>query len=535
MVLLLFLVFMGGPVLAVMGKGLTEGMGAAFRAQSTWTLYRNTVVLGLSVTLVSSTLALLLAWAMVKARMADSPVIRLIWLVPFMAPPYLMSMGWILFMEPNGYLAQLAPALTGLEPHFFSLWGLVCIMSLHLFPIPFVPALEAIRSVMGKYDIPARAHGGDVRYRWRKIWLPLTGPAVIGSSMLVFVKTIGEFGTPLVFGSMVHFPVLTTAIYLKMTTWPINFHSAAQLSFLLLGTVFLAWLLHDGYLRRKTPFGVESVVAEAPGPRRWNGVWGHGFLWLLGLVSMGIPIGSLVLTSALRVQGIGVHWSNLSWLHYRHIFRLGGDAMTAMSNSLELGAVAATLVVAVSILLAIWSRFYRDWGMRLTEWLGWLPNAIPDVLLAIGLILFWNSPKWPMSPYETPAILVIGFGVVLFPFAYGYIRVALSRLSPTVWEAALTHQATRWQTAWRVVAPLTGSALISGWMVVFGVSLRDLVVPMLLSPPDTTVISTYIYGQYDQGSLPDAMALGVATLVITVVLFSMVQWLERHPIVSDKR
>lgn len=524
--ILLFVVFMAAPVLAVMGHAIgSHGTTTTLWTRGTRIAFRNTLVLGILVAVVSSAIAYLLAWAMVVTRLADKPLARVASLVPFMAPPYLMSIGWILFMEPNGYLTKLMPSLSGVGVHFFSLWGLVCVMSLHLFPIPFVPALQAIRTIHSKYDEPARTHGASTWYRWWRIWLPLTAPAMVGSSVLVFVKTIGEFGTPLVFGSLLHFPVLTTAVYLQMTNWPIDFHAAAQLSALLLGTVLVVWLVNDLFQRR-TQFAMSSLTRTAPLARPFVRWLGMGYILVLGLVSIAIPIGSLFLTSILRIEGNGLHWRNLSLLHYRHIFSTGTDAMTAVWTSMKLGFLAATIVLAMSLALVVLARFYGNRLAKLTEWLGLLPNSIPDVLLVIGLILFWNARWWPVTPYNTQAILVVGYVVVLFPFSYNYVRAALFRLSPTVWEAALAHQASRWRTAGRIVAPLMASAMVSGWMMVFAVALRDLVVPMLLSPPNTTVISTYIYGQFDQGSLPDAMALAVVTMLMTILVLTVVQWVN---------
>ena len=55
-------------------------------------------------------------------------------MIPFMTPPYIGSMGWILFMQPNGYFEQFFPMLKTVSSSFFSLGGMVLIMSLHLFP-----------------------------------------------------------------------------------------------------------------------------------------------------------------------------------------------------------------------------------------------------------------------------------------------------------------------------------------------------------------------------------------------------------------
>jgi iron(III) transport system permease protein len=519
---------MGAPVLAVLAQAipLSAGWSHLFSAEVRQALY-NTVILGLLVSLGSAVLAFVLAWAMTVTGIASNPVARTASLIPFMAPPYLMSMGWIMFMDPNGYLYHLAPWLGGLGSAFFSLWGLVMIMVLHLFPIALLAALEAMQKIRSRYEPAATVHGAGIGHRIWRIWLPLTAPLLIGATMLVFVKTIGEFGAPLVFGSMVQFPVLTTMIYLKMTNWPISFGAASQLSTLLLAIVFLVWLANDRYQRRSAV--AETTRTSMAPPRQSRAV-----RWLAGtvigaaaLLSIVIPVGSLVITSLLRIEGYGAVWANLSLVHYATLLSPASGAGEALFTSLRLAAIAATIALLLSILVAVLARVGPSLVVRWTEWLGMLPNAIPDVLLAIGLILFWDAKWLPATPYDTRAMLVIGFVAVLFPFCFTYVRAAIFRLSPTTWEAALVHQSGWWYIARRIGLPLILSGMAAGWMMVFTVSVRDLVVPMLLSPPNTTLVSTYVYGQYLQGSMPDAMALAVVTLVITVFFLAILQWFNK--------
>lgn len=527
LVILLFVVLMAVPVIAVLSQAFSgAASGDTLWTHATFEAFRNTLLLGLLVSVVSATLAYLLAWSMFVTGLAHKPFARAGALIPFMGPPYLMSIGWILFMEPNGWLDRMAPGLSFLSNDFFSIWGLVCVMSLHLFPVPFVSALQSIQSIKSRHDAVAGVHGAPVWYRWLRIWIPLSLPLLAASSVLVFVKTIGEFGTPLVFGSLLHFPVLTTTIYLHMSSWPINFGTAAQLSALLLGTVLLVWMVNDIY-QRKT-YTVESarntstlITTTSP---LWSRLFGGIFIGFVSIVSIGIPIGSLFVTSLLRIEGDGFRFANLSLVHYRNVLTGSGDAVNAVLTTLELALVSATIALVLSVALAVLARFYSSKSVKVTEWMGLLPNSIPDVLLVIGLILFWNAPWLPVTPYNTKAMLEIGYVIVLFPFAYNYARAALFQIAPGIWESALVHQASRWNVALRIVAPLMTYGMVSGWIMVFGVTLRDLVVPMLLSPPNTTLISTYIYGQYDQGSLPDAMALAVVTLVLTIVVFTVVQW-----------
>jgi len=524
---LILFILMGLPVLAVLAKAGHDSSWADLWTEATWTAFRNSVVLGVLVTLVSAVLAAMLASALSVIGWADHPLVRVMCLIPFMAPPYLLSIGWMLFMQPNGYLTDLVPQAHSLQSSFFSLAGLVWIMSLHLFPITFFALLQVVHVIQHRYLPAARVHGATLWYAIWRIWLPVASPYLIGSSVLVFVKTVGEFGMPLVFGSLVNFPVLTTTIYSYLSNWPIDFSTAARLSSLLLAVVFLIWLVGDAY-RRKLPVGVSDK--EAGLGRRQPGTavrWGAGLVVIgLFVLSLGIPVGSLFLTSLLHIQGDGVHWDNLTWANYLGLLRPGQGGLMALWTSMKLSAIAATAALLLALALAVMNRWAPGRLMTSAGWLALLPNTIPDVLFGVGMIFFWNARWMPIGLYDTQAMLVVGFVVVWFPFAFTYIKAGIDSISARIWQVGSVHQGGRWYIVYRILMPTIATSMISAWAMVFGVSLRDLVVPLLLSPPNVTLVSTYVYAQYIQGSFSAAMALAMVSLVVTLAILVAVQGLR---------
>ena len=75
----------------------------------------------------------------------------------------------------------------------------------------------------------AVVYGGTFGYRFRKIIAPLFVSGYSMGALLVFVKTIGEFGTPITMGNKIGFYVLTSEIHHSASIWPIDFQRAAML------------------------------------------------------------------------------------------------------------------------------------------------------------------------------------------------------------------------------------------------------------------------------------------------------------------
>ena len=202
--------------------------------------------------LVSTFIATPLAFILAKTKLSKSKVIDIILLIPFMTPPYISSMGWISFIQKNGLFEQLFPFTGNFIEEMFSLFGLVLIMSLHVFPFLTTLLKNAILNINSSLDESAKICGGSFFYRLKRITFPLlTGNYAIGL-LLVFVKTLSEYGTPATFGYQIGFKVFTTDIHDYATIAPINFSLASSLSSVLVIICMLLWVIQSIITEKKT-------------------------------------------------------------------------------------------------------------------------------------------------------------------------------------------------------------------------------------------------------------------------------------------
>ncbi|UQZ81146.1 Sulfate transport system permease protein CysW [Paenibacillus konkukensis] len=202
-------------------------------------VFWNSIWLGLWVVAGATMLALPLAWILSRTELKRHGWLDIVLLIPFMTPPYIGSMGWILFMQTNGYLEQLLPAAAAVTPVFFSQVGMIAIMSFHLFPFLYLILRNALLQIGGGKEEAAAVHGGGFLYSFRRIVLPLLLSSYAMGALLIFVKTIAEFGTPATFGRKIGYYVLTSEIHKYISSWPIDFGKATALASVLLSTCLL--------------------------------------------------------------------------------------------------------------------------------------------------------------------------------------------------------------------------------------------------------------------------------------------------------
>jgi len=71
---------------------------------------------------------------------------------------------------------------------------------------------------------------------------------------------------------------------------------------------------------------------------------------------------------------------------------------------------------------------------------------------------------------------------------------------------------------------------LAGAILIFSISLRELVGSVLLRPPGMETVATFILREFDQGSPGDGMALGIIAIIISLVSVSLARRLApRQP------
>ena len=147
-----------------------------------------------------------------------------------------------------------------------------------------------------------------------------------------------------------------------------------------------------------------------------------------------------------------------------------------------------------------------------------LPNAVPGIVVAVGLILAWNQPWLPVTLYGTWAMLLLAYSCILLPYPARYATAALMQISPDLEAAALMAGASGLAVVRRIVIPLVWPSVFAAMMLVFAIASRELVASILLTPVGTHTMATYVWKQFEQGSLGLGMAMSFLAIIITMTI-----------------
>lgn len=511
------LAFVFGRAVIVDGRPDLSYAVAAITDSDNLTTIKNSLVLGLSVVALSTFIAAPLAFLTARTEFAKYRWIDIVVMVPFMTPPYISSMGWILFMQKNGLFQQMFPFTGGFSESFFHFGGLVLVMSLHMFPFMYTMLKNALLNVNSNLEEAGALFGGDFGYRMRRIMIPLvTGNYAIGA-LLVFVKTLSEYGTPATLGQRIGFYVFTTDIHRHSTTAPIDFGKAASLSSVLVGICLMMWWLQNYITNQKTyrlvsGKGVRVLKKPLRPAARW-GAW--GYLALLLVIAIGVPYFSVIATSLIKLRGYGLAAGNFTFAHYVELFAENPKGRNAIWTSLYLAVGAATICAVLGTVITVAIHYGKTRLKKTVEAIALLPEMLPGIVMVIGLMLFWNKIYTWIPLYNTVGIMVLAYVVLYLPYTVQYVTSSFSQINDSLIQAGRVFGGSGLYIFRKITFPLVIKGVATGWMMTFIISFRELVAASMMAPPSTLTISTFIVREFEQGSVSVGMAMAVLCVALT--------------------
>ena len=480
-------------------------------------LLGGTLKTGLTVALLSALVGIPLGtlrglFTLPLARLWD-----LMMLIPFLTPPYIAALSWMLALQHNGYLYQLIGI--DLNDLLFSQNGIALVMTLNIFPVVYFAVSRSLLASGQHLAIVARVHGASALRAFWHVTLPMMLPALAAGVLLAFTLAIEEYGVPAALGSRAGVVMLTVGIEERLADWPIDLPGSSLLSLLLVIVALSAFALQRKLVGNKEVTSITGKPAQNSGIEL--GHWRYPALLLFILVALVVvvmPMLSMLLSALLSTLSGGIVLENLTFRHFEALFAQQGDALDALSTSLGL-AFTTALLVGILGFLAAWLVVVRKIrGAVFIDGLSLLPAALPGVVVGVGLILLWNQPFWPVTPYNSWPILLLSYCCLLLPWPVRYVGSALKQLGGNLEPAARVHGASPFQALRHIVLPLVFPSLLAAMLMVFAIASRELVTSLLLAPAGMQTVSVFIWRQFEQGSVGQGMAMASIAIITGLTL-----------------
>ncbi len=206
------------------------------------------------------------------------------------------------------------------------------------------------------------------------------------------------------------------------------------------------------------------------------------------------------------LEGLSFRWFVELW---------NNDAiMRAFRTSLLLGALTSIVSTTMGIMASLAMVRYDFPGKRLVSTALVAPILIPEVVLAVGLLLFL---RWLSVP-KSFVLLLLGHVIFTLPFVVLVVQARLVGIRKEFEDAAMSLGATRLQTFFSVTLPLMMPAVLAGMLFSFTISFDDITGTLFWKPGGVETVPTQIFAMLRNSISPEINALGTVMVVITVAL-----------------
>lgn len=487
----------------------------------------NSLLLSSLVTALCFVLGVPLGWLRSRMRIWSGRIWDTIFLVPFLIPPYIGSLAWIQLGQPNGFFDQLMGF--HVAGFLYSLPGMVTVMALNLFPLTYFAASRSFGLVGKRYADVAQVFGASPWVALRRIDWPLVVPAVVSSGLMIFILTLEEFGTPEILGRRFGFEVMVTAIHDKFTDWPIDLSGAAVLCLILIALAYVAFHTYQTISSRfEAQIDGQSLGGHSNALKGMTATTVQALFAIVAFVAVALPLISIIIGSFMERLSGGLRWDNFGWIHFIEVFGRDSDAMDALATSLLLASGASVVTILIGVMVAYTLvRGHIAWG-KFLDFMAMLPNAVPGMAVAVGLILTWNLKIWPISPYNTVFILLLAYVCLMLPYPIRMLTASLRQLPESMDQAATVSGASITRVIVQILFPLLWPSALAAGCIVFAISTRELVTSLMLTPPGVNTVATYVFRQFDQGSINVGLAMSLVTIVVSGSIIGLGQLLQKR-------
>ena len=150
---------------------------------------RNTLIIAVFSTLLATIVGVFFAWLLGRSDIPLKGVMKFLFSIPFMIPPFLAAMAWdMMFSGRGGYVNRWLMSVFNLSSAPFninSVMGIIVIEVVYYFPFVYMQVVSALERMDPTLEESARIAGAKQLYVIRKITLPLTIPAISSGVLLV--------------------------------------------------------------------------------------------------------------------------------------------------------------------------------------------------------------------------------------------------------------------------------------------------------------------------------------------------------------
>ncbi len=500
------------PMLCILLRSLGDGEGGFSLAAyaEVWQRYRgnlwNSVFVGvlssLLCTLFSTAAAVFIATRKGWVKIACMALL----LITMVSPPFVSSLAYIQLYGRRGWITY---RLLGLTWDPYNCWGVIWMQSISFVPLNALLLIGILTKLDTGSLQAARDLGAKPAAILRDIVLPLMGPGILVSLLLSFVRSLADYGTPVIIGG--RFSTIASEIYLQLVGYSDLEKSSAMNMFLLLPAI-AAFFLYRYLMGRSDKLSEGSRARQGRLELSLSRCGAVGIIIiavsLLFFLMMILQYGCIFLSGFLKSTK-GVYSFTLR--NWEELWRL--DTTTMVRS-----VVYALIVSLVGTLFAMLFAYYMERRKvpfhSFFDCLATLPYMLPGTCFGIGYILAFNHE--PLKLTGTAVIVLANMLFKQLPTATKICSASLTQVPLSLEHSARDLGGGQLAVLRDVILPSLRSAFLSCFVYNFSSSMTTAGAIIFLINPGKKLAVFKLFDAVYTGDY--AVASLIASVIIVIVL-----------------
>ncbi len=470
----------------------------------------NSMKVTVCVTLLAALIATPLAYIMSTVKIKGSSAIQILILISSMSAPFIGAYSWILLLGRNGVITRFFKDTLGIAmPDIYGFTGILLVLTLQMVPLIFMYVSGALKNVDQSLMEAAESMGYKGFAKMRKVLLPLITPTLLAGGLLVFMRALADFGTPMLIGEGYKtVPVLIFTEFISEVGGDDGFAAAISVIVVLFATA--VFLLQKFVANRKSYTMSALNPIEAKKKKGIGNIVAHVVIYLYTLLAL-MPQLYVMYTSFQKTSG-RIFVPGYSLDSYRQAFDNIGDVIT---NTFVLAFTAIVAIILLAVLIAYVTVRRRNALTNTLDTFTMFPYIVPGSILGIALLVTFNDK--PLILSGTAAIMVIAFVIRRLPYTIRSSAAILHQISGGIEEAAISLGASQMKTFFKITLPMMLAGVVSGAILSWVTIITELSTSIILYTGGTRTMTVAIYTEVVRGNYGVAAALSSILTAITVV------------------
>ena len=448
------------------------------------------------------------AWLVATCEFPGRRTLEWALLLPLAMPAYVIAYAYTDLLQFSGPVQTGLRAVTGWGagdywfPDVRSVGGAATMFVCVLYPYVYLLARVAFLEQSASLAEAGRTMGLSPWASFFRVSLPMARPAIAAGASLALMETLADFGTVSYFGVQ----TFTTGIFRAWLSMgePV---SAARLAMILLAFVAVV-LAAERFARRRARY------FETPGSNRRarTALAGGRGVAALAVCATPLVVGFLLPTALLVRMSLA-----------------GGDTefgarfLTLAANSVTVASITAAVAVAIAVFLAYGARISRSPVAVAVNRVAALGYAVPGAVIAIGVLIpasrldHWLGGQLGISGLVfTGSLLALVYAYLIrfLAVALQTVEAGLSKVTPSMEDAARSLGMGAAETLARVHAPILRSSLTTAALLVFVDVMKELPATFVMRPFNFDTLAVQAYNLAADERLAEASTAALAIVAV---------------------